>query len=171
MQVITPYQRSPHWLLSIVTLLLIGCATVSKLDVSRVNSLATPNEVARQPDSAIGKTVQWGGEIIAVINRRDSTEVQVLAYPLYSDGSPNRELDAIGRFLVVYRGYLEPLDYAAGRLLTVVGTVSELRADTVGQAGYRLPVIQAEQLYLWPKHHRSASDTLFGIGIGIGIGL
>ncbi len=77
MQVITPYQRSPHWLLSIVTLLLIGCATVSKLDVSRVNSLATPNEVARQPDSAIGKTVQWGGEIIAVINRRDSTEVQV----------------------------------------------------------------------------------------------
>src|ERR671919_119236 len=144
MQVITPYQRTPHWLLSVVMLLLIGCATVSKLDVSRVNSLATPNEVARQPDSAIGKTVQWGGEIIAVTNRQDSTEVQVLAYPLY---------------------------YAAGRLLTVVGTVSELRADAVGQAGYRLPVIQAEQLYLWPKHHRNTSNTLFGIGIGIGIGL
>jgi outer membrane lipoprotein len=97
--------------------------------------------------------------------------VQVLAYPLYGDGSPNRDLAATGRFLAVYRSYLEPLDYAAGRLLTVVGTVSGLRADTVGQAGYRLPVIQAEQLYLWPKHHRNASDTLFGIGIGIGIGL
>lgn len=171
MQVITPYQRSPHWLLSIVTLLLIGCATVSKLDVSRVNSLAMPNEVARQSDGAVGKTVQWGGEIIAASNRQDSTEVQVLAYPLYGDGSPNRELDATGRFLLVYRGYLEPLDYAAGRQMTAVGTVSELRADAVGQAGYRLPVIQAEQLYLWPKHHRNTSNTLFGIGIGIGIGL
>ena len=119
MQVITPYQRSPHWLLSIVMLLLIGCATVSKLDVSRVNSLATPNEVARQPDSAIGKTVQWGGEIIAVINRQDSTEVQVLAYPLYSDGSPNRELDPTGRFLVVYRGYLEPSSFICG--LNIIG--------------------------------------------------
>ena len=53
------------------------------------------------------RRVEWGGTIIAVSNQRDSTELEVLAYPLTADGRPDVAAPSSGRFVAVRPGFLE----------------------------------------------------------------
>jgi len=152
------------------TCILLGaCAATPVLDTKAVNSAVTPEAVVLNAEPYQGKTVQWGGQIIAVQNLPQVTEVQVLAYPLNDRGIPRSRAKPIGRFLLRHPGLLDPLDYSAGRWLSSVGTITDLVTITIGQATSKLPVIQDQQIKLWrdePVQPRVVPQ--FGIGIGIG---
>jgi outer membrane lipoprotein len=147
--------------------MLAACAT-SPLDTSRVDSRATPSQVAGRAVQH-GERVQWGGSIVSVDNRGRATWIEVLSYPEAYDGFPNTYRKSTGRFVLRYGGFLEPQDYAPGRLLTVVGTVDSLVTTAVGQTQFLVPLIQAEQLKLWDKKYGGGAPRLtFGVGIGVG---
>lgn len=119
-----------------------------------------------------GRTVEWGGIIIAAENRRDSTWLEILAYPLDDDHQPQAGARPLGRFQAVHPGYLETADYAPGRWLTVVGTIRELRVGKVGAAPYRFPLVAIGRINLWrtpPADSYSEPQIHFGIGIGVGL--
>ncbi len=59
---------------------LAGCATPVFKDAPP--TVATPAEIAAAPERYHGLDVVWGGKIVDVRNLADSTEVQIVAYPL-----------------------------------------------------------------------------------------
>ena len=156
-------------LLVTLFLLLSACASGPGFDSRGVDRSLTPARVAAGPQLATGKQVLWGGTILHTTNLEDSTQMEVLAYPLDANERPQSESAPLGRFILEQAGYLEPASYAEGRLITVVGTVTGTRAGRVDESDYDYPVITARQLNLWPKYRGDAgSNVYFGIGTGSG---
>ena len=156
-------------LLVTLLLLLSACASGPSFDSRGVDRSLTPGRVAAGPQLATGKQVLWGGAILRTTNLKDSTQMEVLAYPLDANQRPQSESAPLGRFILEQAGYLEPASYAEGRLITVVGTVTGTRAGQDEEAGYDYPVITARQLHLWPGYRgESGSNVYFGIGTGSG---
>jgi outer membrane lipoprotein len=163
-------RRMPQALILLLTATLAGCASQpaqDRRDLARVSPDAVAADVTRYQ----GQRVEWGGQIVAVHNLRNRTELEVLAYPLGSSGRPDTAEPPQGRFLAVRSGFLEPADHAPGRLVTVGGVVGPLREGSVGEARYLYPTVSAEELRLWGTESERSGVVPFGtIGIGVGSG-
>lgn len=144
-----------------------ACATTS-LDTKGVDRSITPAR-AKASDEHKGSKVLWGGMIIKTNVLKDSSQIEVLAYPVNENGVPKRSASAQGRFIIRKPGFLEPADYAQGKWLAVVGTVTDTAKGKVGEAEYIYPVINAEQLELIPDYSEGDQDPQFRFGVGIGI--
>lgn len=151
----------------VTVLLLAGCATA--FDIGGADTTLTPQQAASAIDAARTRMVAWGGMIVDARNLADRTRLEVLAYPLDARNRPDRDAAPVGRFLAMHPGYLETADYQAGRLVTVVGTVTETRAGTVGEALYVYPVLNVTGLKLWPTAQQEAAEPRFHFGVGVGI--
>ncbi|MCK9563975.1 MAG: Slp family lipoprotein [Bacteroidales bacterium] len=149
--------------------LLAGCASGPGFALDAVNAGLKPAAAARADADAAGQKVLWGGRIIQVVPGPEHTTLEVVSFPLRRNQQPDTSGGSEGRFLMWYPGYLEPEDYQAERLVTVVGTVREARTGQVGEAEYRYPVIVVDELYLWPEQRESASEPRVRFGLGIGI--
>ena len=147
-------------------LLLAACSQLPKFDTTGVNKSLLPTQVASDFNSYKGKAVMWGGAVLSGKNLKDSTRLEVLAYPLDNDGWPQRDQKPLGRFILSQKGYLETADYTKGRVITVVGTVSGIEKGKVGDTPYTFPVIQVRQLHLWQQTD-SKDDTRFHFGVGV----
>lgn len=162
-----------HRIILAVTLLIMsmqligGCTT--PYDIGNADPRVTPVEAAQDVAGMLNHTVAWGGLIAASKNLKNKSELEVVGYPLDSEHRPEHDAKPTGRFLVIQSGYLETVDYAPGRLITVVGTVMETRAGTVGEAKYVYPVVTASKLHLWPKQSSGRGESGFHFGIGVGI--
>ena len=155
-------------LLSILflTSLLTGCASTPVFDTSAVVKSLTPQSVIAEPAESRGKTALWGGTILDTRNLQDATRIEVLAYPLDSSQRPILGSKPLGRFIIHQQGYLEPEAYNQGRLISVLGSITESQSGQVGESAYTYPVVDAQQLHLWsPESSRSRTGFSFGIGI------
>lgn len=145
-------------------LLVSGCAG-ARLDTSRVDPGLDPAEAAAEPERVRGRFVKWGGLLVQTTNRSDSTELEVLAYPLTRGGEPRTGRAPLGRFLARRGAYLDPAEFAPGRTVTVVGPLAGTVQGRIGEAEYAYPLVEAEQVRLWPPGY-SHSEPRFRIGIG-----
>ncbi|MGY6554508.1 MAG: Slp family lipoprotein [Wenzhouxiangella sp.] len=119
-------------------------------------------------ESMTGDRVIWGGRIAAVRNLAEFTELTVVSYPLDRADRPRVQSDPGVRFLLRQPGFLEPVQYTPGRFLSVLGTVAGVEQTPVGEYWLELPVLEAEQLHLWPADlNQWQSQTRFNIGVGI----
>ena len=152
----------------LAALWLTACANAPRFDLSGVDDSLTPTVVVRDLAKARGHIVHWGGSIIETTNLKDSTRIEVLAYPLDRNGLPDLSDPAQGRFVLLETGYLESADYAPGRLVSVVGKLTQAQTARIGAAQAVFPVVQAEQLHLWPRDaQRPRTQFHFGLGVGI----
>lgn len=126
----------------------------------------TPEYAAARIQAVAGERVIWGGVLVKVSNLARSTELEILAYPLDRRQRPQRDDRPQGRFIARYPGYLEPVTYAPGRLVTVLGRVEGLDTRKVGEAPYTYPMVATESVHLWDPE-KPGSDVHFGVGIGI----
>jgi len=157
---------APLFLIVSAFLVLTGCAT--PYDIGNADRQITPEETAKNFTAVRNRMLAWGGVIAAAKNLKDKTELEVVGYPLDSNNRPDNDAKPSGRFFVVQPGYLETADYAPGRLITVVGAVTETRTGTVGEATYVYPVVAANKLHLWSRYGgRSEPSFHFGLGVGI----
>lgn len=143
-----------HGLVSAAALILLlaGCAS----DVPRAirePSAASPDlaEVQRRPEAFRGRTVRWGGTILAVHNRADTTLVELLARPLDRAGEPDADADGRGRFMAEFRGFRDPTAYPKDRRLTVTGPLIRAERRPVGDFSYLYPVVAVEAQKLWSE--------------------
>ena len=146
--------------------LLAGCATSPDFDTTKVDKALTPQSVIAEPEISHGRTVLWGGTILDIHNLENSTQIEVLAYPLNSSHRPALDNQPLGRFIIQHKGYLEPTNYAQGRLVSVLGSVADSQSGKVGETSYTYPVIKAQQLHLWSLYD-DQSNTSFHFGLGI----
>jgi len=149
--------------------ILTGCATPSSLDTTKVNSTVQPKEANSSSDSYLNKIVHWGGTILELKNLRDQTEVTVLGFPFDSSGAPNTGQKPIGRFILIKKGFLEPLDFRKGKVISAVGSISGKREGQVGESDYTYSLMEAQQIQLWPDPPQRGFGSHFSIGVGIGL--
>lgn len=151
----------------VIALALGACATTPPLETSGVDPDLTPAQSTESLDLANGRRIHWGGVIIAGRNLESESQLEMLAYPLTGNGRPDTDRKPLKRFLAVKKGYLETLDYSAGRIASFVGTLQPSRTGRIGDSDYRYPVLAIEQSRLWSD--RGHTQPQFRIGIGIGI--
>lgn len=160
------------FLILLINLSLAACVS-NPLKLEGVNPNVTPALVNTKPAGYTGVRVAWGGMIVRTQPLPQMTQIEVLAYPLDDYGQPQSQAPSQGRFLIMNQGYLEPADYAPGRWLSVVGRIGKSQSGKVGEATYEFPVLNPEQLHLWPagsgSDGGSDSRTNFHFGIGIQI--
>lgn len=151
-------------------LALAGCASMPQaLRAPGIDpGLPSPDSALARPGDAQGRLVRWGGVIIGTRNLPTTTRIEILAYPLDRRGRPELGATPSRRFLDEQAGYLEPMTYRKGRVVTVVGVLERPVLGHIGAASYLYPQVQGRSLYLWPKRDRTGPH--FGIGIGFGIG-
>jgi outer membrane lipoprotein len=149
---------------------LAGCSSTAEV----VSPGPTPSQLSATADPDVkGRLFTWGGSVISVKNLKDRTLLEVMAYPLATDGKPRTDLQSMGRFIADYKGFLEPTEYQPGRLVTVTGSMLGYLDGKVGEADYRHPALQANELRLWERQSvgsRSWSRPAINVGVGVGGG-
>lgn len=152
----------------LLALALAGCAAGPQ---TRSAADSSPAAVAADPARFQGQRTEWGGQIVAVHNLRNRTELEVLAYPLSSGGRPASAGTPLGRFIAVRSGFLEPADFAPGRLVTVSGVIGLPREGSVGEARYLYATLSAENLRVWDSSYPYQPSGVYPFGtIGVGVG-
>ncbi|MBL8296958.1 MAG: Slp family lipoprotein [Rhodanobacteraceae bacterium] len=133
-----------RWSLPIIALALAACATAPK-------PLRGEFAAAPQPPAADGQKVRWGGEIIRTVNAAERSCFEVLARPLDARARPQRQDHSEGRFLACRSGFYDPAVFAAGREITVIGSIVGDEIRKVGDYDYRYPRVAADVIYLWSE--------------------
>jgi outer membrane lipoprotein len=133
----------------LVVLAMSGCATVPAPIAGNDFVQLTPQQATAQ--NSTNARVRWGGEIIKVEPKADSTCFEVLSRELYSDARPSRHDASEGRFIACTKGFYDPALYAKGRDLTVTGKVSGAEQHQVGEYNYTYAHVDADGVYLWAK--------------------
>jgi outer membrane lipoprotein len=100
-----------------------------------------------------GKTVRWGGKIIAVENSEQQSEILVVQFPLNRVGRPDESSDSEGRFFIRSADFLDPEVYKPDSFITVLGQVVAQKNITVDQKQLTLPVIQQSKEQRWPANN------------------
>jgi outer membrane lipoprotein len=149
-------------------LLLTACAAPRPLvDRTLVTARVTPEEVTIETLSD-GQVVNWGGQVIELRSRDEGTEIEVLSYPVRNSGRPDDLADSDGRFIALKRGEVDPLLFAPGRMVTVIGTLTRIEQGNIGDRSLSIPVIEVIELSRVPER-RDTVQPYFSIGVGIGL--
>lgn len=154
--------------LATAALLLAACAPAPIYQRAPGTLHAMPSAVAQAPERYDHASVIWGGRIVKVTNLAHRTEIELLAYPLNSAQQPQTDEGAGSRFIAVVQGYLEPLDYPPGRLMTISGHLKGTRTGKVGAASYTFPLVKTSQYHLWTAKELRSPLSHIHIGIGVG---
>ena len=148
--------------------LLAGCAG-TECRAPAVNPSVTPTLVSAT-GAHVGDLAQWGGTLVEVRHLKDTTELEVVAHPLESCGRPGVESGQIGRFIIVYPGFLESTDYRSGRQVSATGRITAIRDGRLGDADYSFPLLESYKVHLWPDRRASNPYSRPWVNIGIGGG-
>ena len=157
--------RLTAWFAVFAALMLSACAGAPPFDLKNVNTATTPGEAVAKLDSLRGSRVLWGGVIVNSKNLEKGTQLEILAYPLSKTYRPRLEREPLGRFIIEHSGYLETVDYAPGRELSLTGIISGTKEGKIDDASYIYPAVTTEQLHLWPKGGSGEPQFHFGVGV------
>lgn len=147
-------------------MIMAGCAPViTQKTLDSVTPGVAFSELLKDPSKYAGATVLLGGRIIRADNTEDKTFIEVLQERLGRNLKPEGEGTSEGRFILEFNGFLDPVVYGPGRLITAAGAVkNKAEVRPLGKLSYAYPVIIPKEHYLW----RMGGD---GAGFSIGVGI
>lgn len=150
---------------------LAGCSiTPDTISTENVGELVEFDQVIGTEAVDSGKIARWGGEIVSVDNLKDYSEIEILHYPTNHYGKPMNSKNSEGRFKVKVKGFVDPLVFEKGRLITVVGELSEPKSDLIGEQEYLYPVVAAEGYHMWKKVQEVEVSPFYFNRFGLGWG-
>jgi outer membrane lipoprotein len=145
-----------------------ACAPAPLYKTTSSSVDATPQQVATAPANFRNLQVVWGGSVISVHNLADHSEIEVLSYPLDSSQRPRLKQPATGRFIAIAPGFVEPMDYPPGSLVTLHGTLDGARSAEVGRAGYTYALVRSDAMHRWTPEEMRRGHPNISIGVGVG---
>ncbi|HKV65783.1 MAG TPA: Slp family lipoprotein [Rhodanobacteraceae bacterium] len=151
-----------------LSLAIAACAPAPLYKTAPSSVNATPQQVATSPANFRNLQVVWGGSVISVHNLADHSEVEILAYPLDASQRPRLKEPATGRFIAIVPGFVEPMNYPPGSLVTLRGTLDGARSGEVGQAGYTFALVHSEAMHRWTPDEMRQGHPNISIGVGVG---
>jgi outer membrane lipoprotein len=157
----------------LVAFFLAGCQSFpDKLQLDDTNQLVTYEDASSKAEQVKGKMVRWGGVIAKVENKADSTVFEMVYYPLNGYGRPISGEESIGRFRIRVNGFMDPMVYQVGRLMTFTAQLNGLETGLVGEHEYVFPTADVSAYYLWKNVQRVSVSGVhiwphqFGYGYG-----
>lgn len=137
-------------LLTLAVLLIAGCAHVISKESRRLSARNIPFQwIAQNPERYKGIMVIWGGQIIETNPLQEGTQITVLQRPLGYSEEPIGYNNSEGRFLVLYKGFLDPAVYEKGEIITVAGVIEGEKTLPLGEIEYHYPYLNAREIHLW----------------------
>ena len=121
-------------------------------------------QVSQNIDSHKDVLVRWGGVIIDVENAENFSLVQALFYPLNYSSHPRLDKPNEGRFVIKSTGFLDPMIYAKGREITVVGILHGDIERTVGRKVIQVPLMLSTATHVWPEYYHKDYYDYGGYG-------
>lgn len=148
----------------LLSLALISCGGPIAKVYRQAAVSASFSTVFQNPENFKGDTVVWGGSIIRTIPVKEGAVIYVLERQLGFKDKPKGSETSRGRFIARARRHLDPLVYSPGQKITVAGKVIGEKVVTNKKIGatYTYPVIQVEQLHLWPLPEAAAVSPYWG---------
>ncbi len=161
------------FLAAVFSFILFGCTSVfSNQILQQADDKLSFRDLQMQPERYRGAVVILGGQIIETQVKEGETRVQVLQRPLGSAQSPDVTAPSQGRFIVVYKRFVDPLIYEKGRKITVAGVVDGAQVIMLNSGPTNLPVLLERETHLWKTEdypvYAPGPAVQFGIGIGVG---
>ncbi len=145
--------------------LLLGACTSLPQAMKDAHVVDVTNvQVSQNIDSHKDVPVRWGGVIIDVENEKNFSLVQVLFYPLNYFERPKLAGAHGGLFVFKSPKFLDPLVYAKGKEITVVGTLNGDIERTVGKKTIRVPLLLSTTTHLWPEYYHKDYYDYGGYG-------
>ena len=142
-----------------------GCA--SQVPIS-IKSPPSPdlefNQVKESITTFQDHYVRWGGKIISVENKANSTWIEIRATPLKSYGKPISRRSYEGRFIARVDGFLDPKQYSEDRKLTIFGTIDTEFVRKIDEHPYSYPLITAKAYYMWPEYRANRYNDPYYYG-------
>jgi outer membrane lipoprotein len=144
----------------VTVFVLAGCASTGP-DTIRTAPSETVSvaEALAEPERARGHQVRWGGQIADISHGEDYTRLEIVARPLQRRGRPETGDESLGRFYARVDTFLDPDVYAAGRRVTVAGTVEGAEEGLIGEFTYVYPVVRVFDHHLWERSRRPQLRT------------
>jgi outer membrane lipoprotein len=137
-------------LLVFLIFILFSCTSIIAPELKKEITLdVTLAQVQKKPDLFKEKTVMWGGRILRGTNKKEGTLFEILALPLDKKGRPKQVDESFGRFLAIYKGYLDIAIYTKGREITIIGEIKETKIKPIGKFDYKYPLLEARKVHLW----------------------
>ncbi len=135
----------------VLVVFLSGCNTIP--ENLRLGDEPGPELAAVVKDPALyqGQSVRWGGVIVKVENSAEQSLIELLGHDLNHYARPVIDSRISGRFFVVVDGFVDPLEFAQGRELTVVGTLQASETRKIGEFSYEYPRVNEIAHKLWPE--------------------
>ena len=131
-------------------LFLAGCSSLpTELESNQENTIVTYTPFSDASESGSAVAVRLGGVIARIDNQAEKTRIEVVNLPISSAGKPDISEEPNGRFVVYMDGFVDPIAYAKGRLITVLGKTAPIEKGNVGDYEYSFPVIDGSALHLW----------------------
>ncbi len=134
--------------------MIAACTHVpNEIDVQQSTVLVPFEDVSKttpMPEQ-MGEKARWGGKIAQVVNKKDVSEIEIVFFPELRSGKPKVSDESIGRFKAVVDGFVDPMVFEQGRLITVVGSIGKIEEGLIGEQAYNYPTINAEGYYMWRK--------------------
>jgi len=131
---------------------LYGCAPAISQKLRDEAGTPVPfQDLLAHPETYQGRVVILGGYILETQNELRGSVLTVLQTPLDLQDKPKASDLSEGRFLITADRFLDPEVYARDGRITVGGRVAGIRELPLGGTTYRYPVIEAQELHLWPK--------------------
>jgi outer membrane lipoprotein len=151
-------------LIIIVVFLITGCGHVISEEMrTQVDPEFTDASFFKDPGSYKGRVVILGGVIVSSRNIEKGSYIEILQKPLNSRGVPEETDTSLGRFMAYSKEFLDKDIFAAGRRVTVAGTVTGTMEGKVGDMKYDYPLIQVKEIHL----HKAGGDSRVHFSIGI----
>lgn len=133
-----------------VAMILVSCVPYLFPEyTSQIKEPVSLRQAKVNPSRYTGTLVIWGGKIINVTNKRNETYLEILELPLSHGGKPIDNDNSEGRFIAVYKGFLDPAIYSPGRKITLAGHIEETEVITIGETIHTVPRVIVERLHLW----------------------
>ena len=137
----------------VATSLLAACATHPQ-PLRGDYAPLTPHDAAEV--DASGSVVRWGGRIVQVEPRADSTCFEMVSTRLDHFGRPYwADSDTGGRFIACRSGFYDPAVFEVNREVTFTGRLAGHESRNIGGYSYRFPLLDADVVYLWPERQRA----------------
>ena len=139
-----------RFFITLAFILSAGCAhVISEESLRLVDRSLSFVQLKENPDRYVGSYALLGGAIASVSNTKQMGQLEVVQFQLDSDNMPAGSYNSGGRFLAQTDGFLDPLVYKPGRLVTIVGEVKGHKTMPLDQIEYDYPIIAIREIYLW----------------------
>lgn len=109
-------------------------------------------DLRSSPESYVGRTVLFGGNVIKSHRVKDRTEIEILQLPMVARMPSEQRSQSEGRFIAVRSGeFLDPAVIEPDSPLTVVGEVKGAVTRPLDESEYQYPLLEIKQIINWKE--------------------